>query len=160
MFADSVRPVIRTFGLPAALAGLLVAAGPAAAAVRPDLVVTKVSKAPRALLAGHRLKVEARVANRGGGKARRSRLGLYLSPTSYWSSSAVALTGSGRVPPLKGHRRAGLEARLRVPRRAPPGRRYELIACADAQQQVEESTERNNCRVAGRSWWWAARAST
>jgi hypothetical protein len=129
-------------------ATLLLCASPAAAR-RPDLVVTKLSKAPKALVAGHRLKVRVTVANRGG-KAGRSRLGLYLSPTSYWSSSAVALTGSKQVRRLRAHRRVRVKAKVRVPRDAPPARRFKLLACADARQAVEEAREGNNCRAAGK----------
>ncbi|RDJ93486.1 hypothetical protein B4Q13_21585, partial [Lacticaseibacillus rhamnosus] len=115
-----------------------------------DLVVTKVSRTPRALVVGHTLMVQARVANRGDGKARRSRLGLYLSPTSYWSSSAVALTGSGRIRPLKGHRSAVLKARLRVPRRAPPGRRYPPTSGAAAHRRMRPlQPQRRALRASG-----------
>jgi hypothetical protein len=147
--ADRHWPSTRRAIWLAVLAAALLGASPAEAARRPDLVVKSVSKAPKALVAGSRLKVRVTVANRGG-KAGRSRLGLYLSPTSYWSSSAVPLAGSKRVRRLRAHRRVRVRATVRVPRNAPPARRFKLLACADARQAVEESREGNNCRAAGR----------
>ena len=131
------------------VAALLPGASPADAARPPDLRVTSLSKPPRALLAGHRLKLRVKVANRRG-RAGRSRVGLFLSTNAQWSSSDVELTGSRRTRALRGRRSAAVRVRVRVPRNAPPGVRFRLLACADARHTVAEANEGNNCR-AGRA---------
>ena len=140
---------VKRWSVPLIAAALLFGASPAAAAPPPDLVVTAASKAPKSAVAGARLKVTAAVRNRAGGRAARTRVGLYLSDNSKWSSSDVELTGSTLTAALPARRRVVLTVKVRVPRDAPPARRFKLLACADADRRLLEADERNNCRTAG-----------
>jgi hypothetical protein len=113
------------------------------------LVVTAASKAPKSVVAGSRIKVRVAVANRAGGEAGRSLVGLYLSTNARWSSSDVELAGSGRTRGLTARHRVPVTFKVRVPRDAPPAERFKLLACADARHLISEKDERNNCRAAG-----------
>ena len=133
----------------AAAAALLLVASPAATAQAPDLAVTAAAKAPRSVVAGAPLKIRAAVTNRAGSRAGTSRVGLFLSTNSSWSSTDVELAGSGRTRALSARRRARVTVRARVPRDAPPAERFKLLACADARHAIAEGDEGNNCRAAG-----------
>jgi CARDB len=130
-------------------AATLLGTSPAVAARAPDLAVTAASKAPRSVTAGARLKLRVTVANRAGGKAGRSRVGLYLSDNAAWSNSDVELAAPGRTRALAARRRAAVTVKARIPRDAPSARRLRLLACADARHEVAERNEANNCRAAG-----------
>jgi hypothetical protein len=114
-----------------AAASLLLGSSSAAAARAPDLVVSAVSKAPKSVVAGSRLKVRAAVANRAGARAGTSRMALYLSSNARWSSSDTELAGSGHTRALASRRRIAVMVRARMPRDAPPAHRFMLLACAD-----------------------------
>jgi hypothetical protein len=130
------------------VASLLTLDTPAAdaAARRPDLVVTAVS-APADVRAGATLQVSVTTKNIGRSRAAASRTRIYLSADKARGGDLAVATL--RTPRLRPDRRQAAQVSLRVPARA-AARRYHLIACADALNQVRESREGNNCRVAKR----------
>ncbi|MGH2950317.1 MAG: hypothetical protein ACRDPC_29295, partial [Solirubrobacteraceae bacterium] len=90
------------------------------------------------------LSAEAAVVNRGARRARRTRLGFFLSQDGRRDRSDSAL-GRKRVRAIRGKRRRRSETRLRATGLAPGT--YHLIACADVARRVRERRERNNCRA-------------
>ena len=130
----------------------LAAAAPAGAAGRPDLTVTRVAAAgvtvaPGSCTAsgcGVQLSASARVANRGGRRARRATLGFFLSRDARRDAGDAA-AGEQPVRALRAGRRRSAEAALTLTGVAPGAHR--LIACADVTRRVRERGERNNCRA-------------
>lgn len=110
-------------------------------AARPDLVVRAVSAPPAALQAGSGFEVAATVANRGRGRAPRSRVRFVLR------GGVRAALGAGSVRALRPRKRARGAVTLTVPATLAAGV-YRLTACADAGGRVRERSERNNCRTA------------
>jgi hypothetical protein len=117
---------------------------PAQAAGKPDLVVTKVSQSAGSVVAGHEVTVRDTTKNAGTGKAKASTTAFYLSTDQRQSSNDLRLGARkpGRLAP--GDHDAG-SMKLTVPGATTP-HGYWVIACADAQKQVAESKEKNNCR--------------
>ncbi len=119
----------------------------AAAARRPDLVISGVSSAAE-VRAGERLRVSVTTANHGRGRAGRSTTKLYLSADRTVGRDAVV--ASVGVPRLAAGKTHAATVRLSVPAHMRPGS-YRLLACADARKRLRESREGNNCRVSRRA---------
>jgi tetratricopeptide (TPR) repeat protein len=156
----------RTFML-LVVAGVAVlpAAGAAGGKARPNLVVTRVSAAPKTLSEGDRFAVSDTTANIGKGRAGRTTTRYYLSTdpgrslrdreqsrtNPRTSPTDILLVGFRRVKPLgRGHssRSPAGGVRVQVPGGTPTGR-YHLLACADDRGAVRESRENDNCRASG-----------
>jgi hypothetical protein len=122
-----------------ALAAL--AAPPAYAAKRPNLVPSPPKSNATSATAGHQLVVSYRLVSRGG-RAPASLTGLFLSRDGKRNRGDAKL-GQDGVP-------AGRSVRAAIPVVVPPRvkpRRYRLIACADYRRKVRESREGDNCRA-------------
>lgn len=109
-----------------------------------DLVERQVGNPPAQLSAGGSFALRDVAANRGERRA-----GPSVTRYSLVNGATVLLVGSRPVPALKRHQRSRGTARLSIPATAPAGR-YALLACVDANRQVAESNEQNNCRASGR----------
>jgi hypothetical protein len=118
----------------------ILAAPAHAATPRPDLAVRELALLPSTVLKDKKFEVDLRVRNLGGGSARRSRVGLYLSRDG-------VRTPIGLRHVLRLHRRRSerIVTSARVPRALTWGS-YRLLACADADAAVRERNERNNCQ--------------
>jgi hypothetical protein len=130
---------------------MLVAAAPAAATRPPDLAVSRVTASAVSVQPGScaatgctvTLTASARVLNRGGRRAGRTRLGFYLSRDAHRGRDLPARRVS--VPQLAGGRKKTSAAPLSVAGVAPAA--YRLLACADVTRRVRERGEGNNCRA-------------
>lgn len=130
---------------------MLIAAAPAAAARPPDLAVSRVAATAVSVQPGScsatgctvLLSGSARVVNRGGRRAVRTRLGFYLSRDARRGRDLPARRVS--VPAMAGGRRQSSAAALSVAGVAPAV--YRLLACADVTHRLRERREGNNCRA-------------
>lgn len=128
----------------ALVASLALAAGAAAkpkGGVQPDLVVKKVSKPPKAPTVGTKLKLVVKVANKGGAKAGKSKLGLYLGKGKKHTKKDKRLKRV-KVKPLAAGKGKKLKVRITIPAKTKLGA-YRLFACADDTKKVKEAKERN-----------------
>ena len=123
----------------AALSALLAAPGIAQAA---DLVTSSAST-QRYGHPGGQMGATATVKALSAVRAA-SQLRFYLSTDRTWDSKDVRLTGTAKVPRLKGGRRHKAAAVVTIPSTAPVASYY-LLACADDLHRVRETNERNNC---------------
>lgn len=131
--------------LASVLAALLVVAPTAGAKTRggdqPDLVVKKVSKPPKSKTVGSKLKLVVKVANVGGAKAGKSKLGLYLGKGRKHAKKDKRLKRV-KVKPLAAGAKKKVKLRVVLPANTAPGG-YRLFACADDTRKVKEEKERN-----------------
>lgn len=135
----------------ALLASGLVVTAPvdgAAAAGKPDLVVTAVSAATRAEQGG-RLAVKATVRNRGSAGAGATATAFYLS-TDRARGQDRKLAPTWRPGRLRPGKAATATTKVKVPDAVAVGS-YFVLACADSARDVREGNERNNCRATGRT---------
>ncbi len=124
-----------------ALLALAPAAGAKTKAALPDLVVKKVSKPPKTKTVGTKLKLVVKVANKGDGKAGKSKLGLYLGKGKKHTKKDKRLKRV-KVKPLAAGKGKKLKVRVTIPAKAKLGG-YRLFACADDTKKVKEAKERN-----------------
>ncbi|HYQ79285.1 MAG TPA: CARDB domain-containing protein [Solirubrobacterales bacterium] len=124
-----------------ALLAVSPAAGAKTKAALPDLVVKKVSKPPKTKTVGTKLKLVIKVANKGGGKAAKSQLGLYLGKGKKHTKKDKRLKRV-KVKPLAAGKGKKLKLRVTIPAKTKVGA-YRLFACADDAKKVKESKERN-----------------
>src|SRR4051794_24346475 len=112
----------------AAVAVTLLGTCPAAAgAVRPDLLVRRLTKPPGSARRGQQFSVKATVANRGKAKAKASTLGFLLSRDARADVRDLALAAK-KVRRIAAGKAAKVTARLTVPALAGTGR-WEVLAC-------------------------------
>ena len=131
------------------LVGALATAGPSSAAGRADMEVARagaesVSSSCDASGCNVRLTASARVANRGASRARRTRIGFFLSQDARRDGGDKA-AGRKWMPAIGGGKGQRMHAMLFAGGLAPGT--YRLIACADVSGRVRERSERNNCRA-------------
>ncbi|HYH59589.1 MAG TPA: hypothetical protein VD790_10270 [Thermoleophilaceae bacterium] len=102
---------------------------------------------PILLQKGTRTPVTDRVSARGK-KVPPSKNAYFLS-TDKRAGRDVRLAGKRKVPALDGGEESTGSAKVKVPKKAKPGTWY-LIACADGPGDVEEASEKDNCRATKR----------
>ena len=117
---------------------------PAGAAADPDLVVATVRRLPAFAEPGQGVTVGDTVKNRGNNAASASVVRYLLSKDGKVSSGDLKI-GRRRVARLAPGGKSADTARATIPPKAPAGIYY-LLACADGDRDVAESSERNNCR--------------
>jgi CARDB len=137
----------RICGAGLVLAAALASAAPASAAGRADMKVARAAAEDvhfscDASGCSVRLRASARVINDGAKRARRARLGFFLSQ----NGQRVAI-GRKWVPAIGAGQRRRLHAMLFAGGLAPGT--YRLIACADVTRRVRERSDANNCRAGG-----------
>jgi RHS repeat-associated protein len=140
---------VLTAGLVLALVALLAPAAHAAPRKAANLKVASLANPPSTLRAGETLGAKVKVRNAGRRKARASRIALVLSRDKRRDARDARL-GTLRLKALKPRKRATAAGRVTVPATLAAGS-YRLLACADAQSKVKETSEKDNCRVAGRA---------
>lgn len=133
-----------------ATAALLALAGvrttPADAAPRrADLVVTATTPGRLVAASGGAVNTKVSVRNRGRATAPRTLLALYLSRDARLGGGDRFLA-SGEVPALAPGRTAVRSMIAKLPTPLATGT-WRVLACADANRSVLESSETNNCRV-------------
>ena len=134
---------MRRLGIAVVLTAALAAAAPASGASRPDLSVSRVTVTG---VGAAELTATARVANTGGKRARRARIGFFLSSDARRDDGDTA-AGRKWVAAIGGGDKRSSTAVLALTGLAPGVHR--VIACADVTQRIRERRERNNCRA---SW--------
>jgi subtilisin family serine protease len=112
--------------------------------IGPDLTVSAVS-APAGVGAGATISVSDTTRNQGGGSAGASATRFYLSANTLLDSSDVVL-GTRLVPALAADASDTASTSLVIPAGIPAGTYY-VIAQADTDQAVQETTEINNTRT-------------
>ncbi len=125
----------------------------------PDLVVKAVSNPPASVKVGDAFSVTDTTANKGKKRAPATRTGYLLSTDGKRSDADVKLTATRRARALKPDAKTAGTADLAVPSGTPPGS-YFVIACADTGEDVEESSDRNNCRASNAPTSLAGASST
>src|SRR5215211_3277456 len=136
---DGVAGRLLALAVVAVVASAL-APDPAAAASRPDLIVTAVEPPPERPQPGTAFPVRLTVRNRGRVPARASVARLVAS----------ADTRAGRTDPLLGRAKVGTlrpRQRRRVTLSVTVASQVHLVVCADARRRIRESREDNNCRA-------------
>lgn len=127
-----------------ALLALAPAAGAKTKAALPDLVVKKVSKPPKAQTVGTKAKLVVKIANVGGAKAGKSKLGVYLGKGKKHTKKDKRLKRV-KVKPLAAGKSKKLKLRVTIPAKTTIGT-YRLFACADDTKKVNEAKE-SNCKA-------------
>jgi hypothetical protein len=117
------------------------------AIARPDLHVATLSAPPPSAARGKKFGVTDTTRNEGLVPAPATVTRYYLSTSSTWSASALALTGSRSVPTLGPGAGSTGSLQVTVPAATPPGTYY-LIACADGANRLTETSKANNCLAA------------
>ena len=131
-----------------AVAGFLAAGvSPALAKSKPDLVVKSLAGLPAFVEPGEDFSVTVTTQNKGKGKAKASVTRFALSTDGTPSGDDIVLDGDQAVKKLRRKAKAKDDVELSVPGSAAEGG-YELLACADADSDVTESKEDNNCKTA------------
>jgi subtilase family serine protease len=115
-------------------------------AIGPDLAFTSLTLSAASLPAGSNLTVSDTVKNLGAGIAAASTTRFYLSTNASLDGSDVALTPARAVPPLGDGASSSGATSVNIPSTIAPGTYY-VIAQADADGVVAESTETNNVSV-------------
>jgi subtilase family serine protease len=114
--------------------------------IGPDLAFTSLSLSPASLPAGANLTVSDTVKNQGAGIAAASTTRFYLSTNTTLDGGDVALMPSRAVPQLADGASSSGATSVNIPSNIAPGSYY-VIAQADADGVVAESTETNNVSV-------------
>jgi hypothetical protein len=127
-----------------ALLALAPAAGAKTKTAVPDLVVKKVSKPPKTQTVGTKAKLVVKVANVGGAKAGKSKLGVYLGKGKKHTKKDKRLKRV-KVKPLAAGKSKKLKLRVTIPAKTTIGT-YRLFACADDTKKVKEAKE-SNCKA-------------
>ncbi len=118
----------------------------AAINVGSDLIVTAVS-APASGAAGGTISVTDTTKNQGGGTSTASATGFYLS-TDSWLSANDEFIGSRQLGGLAANATSTGSTALQIPANATTGSYY-VLAVADWNNSVAETTENNNLRASG-----------
>ena len=118
----------------------------AAINVGSDLVVTAMS-APASGAAGGTISVTDTTKNQGGGTSTASATGFYLS-TDSWHSANDEFIGSRQLGELAANGTSTGSTILQIPANTSTGSYY-VIAVADWNNSVVETTENNNLRASG-----------
>jgi subtilase family serine protease len=114
--------------------------------IGPDLAVSALTAPPRAG-EGTIISVSDTVTNSGAGSAAPSAVRFYLSTDPLFGSSDVQLAGSRPVAELAPNATSSGAANVTIPPNTATGRYY-LIAVADGDGAVPETSETNNIRAA------------
>ena len=115
--------------------------------IGPDLGVAALT-APANAAAGSVIAVSDTTSNTGGGSAGASVTRFYLSTNAAFDAGDVLL-GSRSIGPLAAAASSVSSSSLTIPATTPGGLYY-ILATADANAQVVETTEQNNTRASGR----------
>jgi subtilase family serine protease len=115
--------------------------------VGPDLQVTSISGVGPST-AGGVATVSDTIANRGAGSAGASRVTYYLSANVILDAADQLLAGSRYVSPLPAGASSSGSTGLTIPAGIAPGN-YFILAVADGDNQVAESSETNNTTARG-----------
>ncbi len=115
--------------------------------IGPDLGVAALT-APANAAAGSVIAVSDTTSNTGGGSADASVTRFYLSADAT-VDAGDALLGSRSIGPLAAAASSVSSSSLTIPATTPGGLYY-ILATADANAQVVETTEQNNTRASGR----------
>ena len=115
--------------------------------IGPDLVVAALA-VPANAAAGSVIAVSDTTSNTGGGSAGASVTRFYLSTNATVDAGDVLL-GSRSIGPLAAAASSVSSSSLTIPATTPGGLYY-VVATADANAQVVETTETNNTRASGR----------
>jgi hypothetical protein len=126
----------RILGAGLVLAGALAVASPASAAGRPDMEV----KAVGATCDGGGCSASAHIVNDGARRARRARVGFFLS-----KDGRRLAVGRRWVSPVPAGRRRAATATFSLAGIAPGT--YRMVVCADVTRRVRERNEGDNCRA-------------
>ncbi len=113
-----------------------------AIAIGGDLVVTAFT-VPAFGAPASNITVTDTTANQGGGPATESQTRFYLSTNATFDAGDTLLSGARTIPPLAGGANSTGTSTVTLPADLGPGTYY-LIARADADQLVAETTETNN----------------
>jgi subtilase family serine protease len=113
-----------------------------ALAIGSDLVVSAIT-APASGAPGSNITVTDTTANRGAGPAAASQTRFYLSANPVFDAGDTLLSGARPIAPLAGGVNSTGTSTVALPAGLGPGTYY-LIARADADQAVAETTETNN----------------
>jgi subtilase family serine protease len=114
--------------------------------IGPDLAVAALT-APASAAAGSVIAVSDTTSNAGGGSAGASVTRFYLSINAAVDAGDVLL-GSRSIGPLAAAASSVSSSSLTIPATTPGGVYY-ILAAADANAQVVETTEQNNTRASG-----------
>lgn len=139
-------PLRLTISLAVAMALLAPASGHAAA--RADLTVGKLPDPPATLAAGSSLSVKVTLSNKGGGKAKASKLAVVLSRDKTFDKKDVTL-GLVAANAVKAKKKLTLTASVKTQATLAPGAWW-LIVCADSAAKIKEASEKNNCATGGK----------
>ncbi|HXD58612.1 MAG TPA: CARDB domain-containing protein [Thermoleophilaceae bacterium] len=132
----------------ATVCAALLAAPAAVAAGGPDLVVGAVQNPPAKLSVLARLSLRDTTKNKGKRAAAASQTAYFLSTDRKQSVDDIPL-GARKVRGLRAGKSKAGSLRVKVPAVAAGGRYY-LLACADGQGKVQESSEKDNCRASSK----------
>jgi hypothetical protein len=130
-----------------ALTAVAAASGDAAGAGRADLKIAKATVPPQ-VTAGRTATFRVTVRN-SGGAAGASKVRLFLSNDGRHDRNDVSL-GTVRVKGIAAGGSQVVKATFTVPAETGP---HHVVACADAGHRVNETSERNNCRVTTATMW-------
>jgi len=148
LHADPAHAGVRT-ELSAVVATLRDCSGPSCRGATPpsypDVFISALAEPPSAVAPGGGFSVTDTTANIGGAAAGSSTTRYYLSPDQARDTGDRLLTGGRVVPGMAAGASHTGSRSVTVPSNVAPGRYY-LLACADDQLVVSESTETNNCR--------------
>ena len=111
----------------------------------PDLAVSSVGLSEFPAMGGETVSAEVGVENLGIEEAEESLALLFLSVDDFLSSDDVGV-GNMQVPTLASGQGYTASVALEIPGAAVPGE-YHLLACADAQGRILETSETNNCKA-------------
>jgi hypothetical protein len=113
---------------------------------RPDLAVTALSDPPAWHNKGSSWTIADTTTNAGPAGAPASVTRFWLSPTTDVTPHSVELAAGRPVEPLDAGESSEGETTIVVPASIQPSS-YHVVACADAEEAVEETDETNNCRA-------------
>ena len=115
---------------------------------RPDLVASAVSNPPATAARGSKFSVTDTAQNVSAVGAASSKMRYYLSRDPVKSADDRQMTTSRSVPALAAGAVHSGTVVITVPSGTPPNS-YFVLACADGNNAVEETSEDNNCRASG-----------
>lgn len=118
----------------------------AAAAHKPNLVVSRLKVAVLSARPGARISVTETTKNIGTARAASSHTRIYLS-FGRTKTGSIRLSRGDAVSSLKPSKSVKVKAKHKIRWYVPTGK-YSVVACANAGSKVTESNEADNCRVA------------
>jgi len=114
----------------------------------PDLMMKSVSKPPKQKKRGKKFTIKDRTRNIGETPSMSSKTCFYLSKNKRLDGRDKKL-GCRKVPSLAPGEYSKMKTKVKIPKNTRPGKYY-ILACADSSKRVNESNEKNNCRVGSR----------